>query len=176
MVEQKDLVLTSSHKHTRVTTNCWTAVDRDWNLPKKVFHIQRHEEEPTARPQGMHSRYNQIPYPPDRRPTNWGIIIFQDFSYRSKLSEPHMRFPSLGVWHWEEEPSELLALKTKGAWLQCPTGLRERGTHSWRVHTRCDVPRDPGQKQLTIGAFKTIWRDNSWKQPRTGTAGSSIQD
>ena len=120
-----------------------------WNLPKKVFHIQRHEEEPTARPQGMHSRYNQIPYPPDRWPTNWGIIIFQEFSHRSKLSEPHIRFPSLGVWHWEEDPSELLALKTKGSWIQCSTGLKERETHFWRVHMRCHGPWDPGQKQLT---------------------------
>ena len=147
MVEQKDLVLTSL-KHTKVTTNCWTAVDRDWNLPKKVFCIQRYEEEPTARPQGMHSRYNQIPYPPDRRLTNWGMITLPEFSHRSELSEPHIRFYSLGVWHWRKNRQSFWPWTPRGLDYSFPQNWGKE-THSWRVHTRCHVPWDPGQKQLT---------------------------
>ena len=29
-------------------------------------------------------------------------------------SEPHIKFPSLGVWHWEEETPKHLALKVSG--------------------------------------------------------------
>ena len=39
------------------------------------------------------------------------IIIPQKFSLRSESSEPHVRLPSLGVWQWEEETPENLALK-----------------------------------------------------------------
>ena len=38
------LELTSSHKNTKITTNCWTTTDKkEWNLPKKIFYIQRQE-------------------------------------------------------------------------------------------------------------------------------------
>ena len=42
---------------------------------------------------------------------DWIIIILQRLSHRSESSEPHVRLPSLEVWHWKEEPQEHLALK-----------------------------------------------------------------
>ena len=80
-------------------------------------------------------QYNQIPCSPGRRPTNWKIIISQRFCHRSESSELHVRLPSLGVWHQEEEPPEHLALKARGLDLKNATGLGEtetpllKGTH-----------------------------------------------
>ena len=38
MVEQKDHELTSSHKHTNITTICGTTIsEKDQNLPEKIF-------------------------------------------------------------------------------------------------------------------------------------------
>ena len=54
------------------------------------------------------------PIPAKRATTNWKIIISQRFSDRSESSESHIRLPSQGVFHWEEEPPEHLALKAKG--------------------------------------------------------------
>ena len=58
------------------------------------------------------------------RSTNWRIIMSQKFIHRSESSEPHIRLPSLGVWHRVEDPPEHLALKASRAWLQelCRTG------------------------------------------------------
>ena len=33
-----------------------------------------------------------------------------------KSGATHIRFPSLGLWHWEKEPSEHLTLKASGTW------------------------------------------------------------
>ena len=46
------------------------------------------------------------------------IIIPQKFTHRSESHEPHVRLPRLGVWHWEEEPAEHMALKASGVSLQ----------------------------------------------------------
>ena len=62
--------------------------------------------------------YNQIPYNLDGRLTNWRIMILQKFFHRSESSEHHIRLPSLGVQHQEEEPPEHLALKVSGVSLQ----------------------------------------------------------
>ena len=89
--------------------------------------------------EGAHLWYNQIPYPPGGWPTNWKITISQGFSYRNESAEPHIRLPSLGVWHWEGEPPVPLALKARRAWL--------KELSPWRVHTSSCVHRDPGEKQ-----------------------------
>ena len=74
------------------------------------------------------------------------IITTQKFSRRSESSEPHIRIPSLGVWHQEEEPLEHLALKASRA---CSQEIYRTGGNklrSWRVH---DVHWDPGEKAVT---------------------------
>ena len=74
---------------------------------------------------GMFSWYNHIPY---LLPTNWKVIISQRFSHRSESFEPQVRLPSLGMWHWEEEPPEHLALKASGLECRHSTGLGETET------------------------------------------------
>ena len=53
------------------------------------------------------------PHPYTRKNT-----IAQRLFHRSKNSEPYIRFSGLGVWHQEEEPTEHLAFKVSGAWVQ----------------------------------------------------------
>ena len=39
MAESKDPELTSSHKHTKITTNCKTTTnEKDQNLPEEILH------------------------------------------------------------------------------------------------------------------------------------------
>ena len=45
-------------------------------------------------------------------------VISQRFSHRSKSPKPHIRFITLGVWYWEEEPPEHVVLKVSGGWAQ----------------------------------------------------------
>ena len=98
--------------------------------------------------EGAHLRNNQIPYPLGGRPTNWRTIISQKFSHRSESSELHVRLPSLGVWHWEEDCPEHLALKASGAWVQELHRTRgNRDSIHWRAHTISCVHQDPGRKQ-----------------------------
>ena len=42
-------------------------------------------------------------------PSIWKIIISQMFSHSSDSSETHVSLPSLGIYHWDEEPLEHLA-------------------------------------------------------------------
>ena len=49
-------------------------------------------------------------------PTDWKkVTVSQRLTYRSESSEPHVKSPCLGIWHWEKEPLGHLALKTSGA-------------------------------------------------------------
>ena len=55
------LQLTSYHENTKITTNCWTTIDETgWNLPKKIFYIQRQRRSHNEMVQGAHLWYNQI--------------------------------------------------------------------------------------------------------------------
>ena len=62
--------------------------------------------------------YNPIPHPASRGPRNWRTIILQKLPHRSESSEPHVRLPILGSWHWEDEPPKHLALKASRVCLQ----------------------------------------------------------
>ena len=54
------LELTSSHEHTKITTNGWTTINKkDWNLPKKVFYIQRQRRNHNETVRGVHLWYNK---------------------------------------------------------------------------------------------------------------------
>ena len=50
--------------------------------------------------------------------TDWKLTGSQRLTYRSESSEPHVESPCLGIWHWEKEPLEHLALKASGACVQ----------------------------------------------------------
>ena len=52
------------------------------------------------------------------RPTEWKVTVSQRLTYRSESSQPHFKSPHLGIWHWEKESPEHLALKASGACVQ----------------------------------------------------------
>ena len=139
---------TSSHENTKITTNYWTTIDKkDWNLPKKIFYFQRQRRSHNETVGGEHSQYNQMPYPLGGWPTDWKIIILQRFSHQNESSEPHLRLPSLGVCHWEEEPPDHLALKTSRARLQ---EIHRTGKNRNSIPGGCiQVFVYPGKKALT---------------------------
>ena len=51
-------------------------------------------------------------------PRDWKVTVSQRLTYRSENSEPHIKLPCMGAWHWEKEPPEHLALKASGTWVQ----------------------------------------------------------
>ena len=51
-------------------------------------------------------------------PTDWKLTGSQRLTYRSESSEPHIKLSHVGIWHWEKEPLEHLALKASGACTQ----------------------------------------------------------
>ena len=56
-------------------------------------------------------------------PTGWAAHRLEsncitDTHHRSESSEPHVRSPCLGIWHWEKESLEHLELKASGACAQ----------------------------------------------------------
>ena len=53
-----------------------------------------------------------------RSPTDWKLTGSQRLTYRSESSEPHIKPSHAGIWHWEKEPLEHLALKASGACAQ----------------------------------------------------------
>ena len=86
-------------------------------------------------------------------------------------SEPRIGFPSLGVWHWEEEPPEHLMLKGQQG---LSTGaLRKWGKqriYSWRVCTGFYVHWVPGKSKDSIGiwvrptcrCWRVSWESRVW--------------
>ena len=48
-------------------------------------------------------------------PTDWKLTGSQRLTYRSENSEPHIKLAPVGIWHWEKEPLEHLAVKASGA-------------------------------------------------------------
>ena len=56
--------------------------------------------------------------------TDWKLIGSQRLTYRSESSDLHVKSPCLGIWHWEKEPLEHLALKASRA---CAQELHQTG-------------------------------------------------
>ena len=50
--------------------------------------------------------------------TDWKLTGSQRLTYRSEGSEAHIKLSRVGIWHWEKEPLEHLALKASGAYVQ----------------------------------------------------------
>ena len=70
--------------------------------------------------------------------TDWKLTGSQRLTYRSESSEPHIKLSRVGIWHWEKEPPEHLALKASGACAQELHGtggngdpILERGTQTF---------------------------------------------
>ena len=66
-------------------------------------------------------------------PTDWKLTGSQRLPYRSESSEPHIKLPRVGIWHWEKEPLEHLALKASGVCVSMGLGEMEtpflKGAH-----------------------------------------------
>ena len=57
-------------------------------------------------------------------PTDWKLTGSQRLTYRSESSAPHIKLSHVGIWHWEKEHLEHLALKANGA---CAPELHRTG-------------------------------------------------
>ena len=69
-------------------------------------------------------------------PTDWKLTVSQRLTYRSKSSEPQVKSPHLGIWHWEKEAPEHLALKASGACAQELQGIGGNGDPILKRHTQ----------------------------------------
>ena len=108
------------------------------------------------------------------QPTNWKIILSQMLSHRSESLKPHIRLPSLGIWHWKEEPPEHLV---SGIWSQ--KFHRNGGNKTPLLEGACKVSweQDKGKKTGDlIGAWArpTCWYWRVFSE--VGRGYGSLQD
>jgi len=80
------------------------------------------------------SRYKQPHTSQVGSPTDWKLTGSQRLTYRSERSEPHVKLSCVGIWHWEKEPLEHLALKASGA---CAQVLQGTGGNGDLILKRC---------------------------------------
>ena len=106
-------------KSTKITTSCWTTIDRrlENTKKKKIPHVQRQRSSSSEMVGGAQSWYNLIPFPSWGRPTNWRTITPRKFSHCCDYSEPYFRLPSLGTWQKDWEPPGTPTLKPSRIWL-----------------------------------------------------------
>ena len=82
------------------------------------------------------------PVPPWWEAHRLGLTGSQRPTYRSESSEPHIKLSRVGIWHWEKEPLEHLALKASGA---CAQELHRTGGNG-----------DPILKRRTHGLSRAL--------------------
>lgn len=92
--------------------------------------------------------------------------------------KPLIRFPSLGVWHWEEEPLKHLALKAIGACVQELCRCRGTETPFLEGRHRVSCAVDPRAKQelhknlgqTTCSSWQVSWesKEQLWLSVGTG--------
>ena len=82
--------------------------------------------------------------PPSRQPTSWRTILPKKFSHCYGSSRAHNRFPDLGIWQRNWDPSGTLTLEASGIWLQ--NFHRTGETDSWRAQTKLCAHQDPGER------------------------------
>ena len=176
--------LTPYCENTRITTNCWTIINR-----KTLEHTKKDT---------LHPKTKEKPQWDGRRGaitiksnpilvggwlTDWRTLIPQKSTHWSEGSEPHVRLPNLGVWQWEEEFLEKQTSKASGIWLQDfdRTGgnrdstlgghtqssvcIRTQGKKQWR-HRRLNqtyllVLEGLLQRQ---GGCVSLWGQGHWQQ------------
>ena len=101
----------------------------------KRYPTPEDKEEATSRGRRGITQYKQPHTSQVGSPTDWKVTGSQRLPYRNESSEPHIKSPHLGIWHWEKEPLEHLALKARGLVRSRSTGLGEtetpflKGTH-----------------------------------------------
>ena len=156
-----ELELPSSHKNTKITTNCWTTIDKkDWNVSKKIFYIQRQRKSHNEMTGGTHLWNNQIP-----QVTVWVTHRLEN-KYIAKVLAQEWEFWAS---HWAPQPRGLalgggtpraFGLKASGAWVQelHRTGWKRDSTLGGC--TQGFTCWDPGQSNDSIRA---------WARPTCGS-------
>ena len=80
--------------------------------------LQKTKRRPHQEVRGVIMQYKQPHTSWVGSSTDWNLIASQRLTYRSESSEPHVKPSRAGIWHWEKEPLEHLALKASGACVQ----------------------------------------------------------
>ena len=104
-----------------------------WKIPKKILHTKRHKGGHVKTEAGAPTRYKQSHTCQVGSPQT-GKSTSQKLTHRSESCKPHVRFPRLGVWHWDEEPREHLVLRASGA---CAQELHRTGGNRDSTLERC---------------------------------------
>ena len=68
-------------------------------------------------------------------PTDWKLTGSQRLTCRSESSEPYIKLARVGIWLWEKEAPEHLALKASGACTQELHGTGGNGHIFLKRHT-----------------------------------------
>ena len=131
--QQRGRALIFSYQSTKITTRCWTAINRKTREPtkKQTPHTQGQRKSHDKTVGGARSWWNQILYSQGGSPTNWRTIIPKRLSHYCEDSRPHIRLPSLG-----EGPGNPQVI-----WFWSPVGFDYRNSiywekqrlHSWRA-------------------------------------------
>ena len=92
-------------------------------------------------------RIYATPYLPVGRSTDRKVTGSQKLTYKSESSEPHIKLPCLGIWHWEKEPLAHLAMKARGLVHGSSMGLGEMETPFLKGTPRLSHALGPRAKQ-----------------------------
>ena len=111
--------LTPSCENTRITTNCWTIINRKTlELTKKDTTHPKTKEKPQWDGRRGAITVKSNPITAGSVTHKLENIYTTEVHPWSEVSEPHVRLPKLGVWQWEEEFLENQTLKASRIWLQ----------------------------------------------------------
>ena len=105
------------------------------NLKKDTL-LQKKKRRTHQEVGGVISRYKQPHTSGVGIPTDWKLTGSQRLTYRSESSEPHIKLSRVGIWHWEKEPPEHLALKASGACVPELHGTGGNGDPILKRHTQ----------------------------------------
>lgn len=109
------------------------------------------------------------PIPPGGGGVNHKLekIMSQKFCKRSESTEPHVKFPSLGIWHQKEESLEHLVLKGSGLVCSSSTGLGKIET---------PILKGAHNVLCALGSrAKAVTSQEPWPDILASLGGSSIQ-
>lgn len=130
-------LLSWEDQKSQLLNNHWFKTD--WNLPKKIFYIQRHREQNHNKTAGgAHSLHNQIPYPLGGWPANW-----------HQLQKPPTG-AEFWISHQPPQSGDLASGGRLGLERRSSTGLQDStlGGHTWVL-----CYQDSGQSSDFKGAW-----------------------
>ena len=101
--------------HNQLLNNPW----QNWvkATKKDILHPKTKEKPQQDGRRGPFTLYATL-YPPGGQPADWKITILKRLSHRSESCEPHVRFPSVGIWSGFGKRS------TYSIWHWRPMGLK----------------------------------------------------